>query len=78
MIRRLLLCVPLLVILSACQSQQDKFPPLNFVLDPHDHDFAMETTTGTLCKTWEWKHNPSLPIDDLPLCRKIPYYGAGR
>jgi ABC-type uncharacterized transport system auxiliary subunit len=49
MIRRLLVCVPLLAILSACQSEQAKTPHYNFVLDPTDHNFAFETTTGVLC-----------------------------
>ena len=71
MIRRLLICVPLLAILSACQSEQVKTPHLNFVLDTTDHDFAFETTTGVLCKTWDWEHTPKQPIDSIPLCMML-------
>ena len=65
----------LLVVLSACSSRETKAPQLNFVLDAKDHDFALETTTGTLCKTRQWEHNPKQPIDDIPVCFLMGHYG---
>jgi hypothetical protein len=53
----------------------DAVPRLHFVLDPKDHDFALETTTGTLCKTWQWDHSPRQPIDAIPVCFMIGHYG---
>jgi hypothetical protein len=64
----------MLLVLSACNSPQSK-RQLNFVLDSKDHDFALETTTGTLCKTWQWEHAPKEPIDDIPVCFMMGHYG---
>jgi hypothetical protein len=61
--------------LSSCGSPHPKGRQLNFVLDPEDHDFALETTTGTLCKTWEWEHEPKQHIDGIPLCYMLGHYG---
>jgi hypothetical protein len=72
---RALPIVSLLLMLSTCHSAQSKHRQLNFVLDPKDHDFALETTTGTLCKTWQWEHNPKEPIDAIPVCFLLGHYG---
>jgi hypothetical protein len=47
------------------------------VLDPKDHDFAFETSTGALCKTWQWQHIPKQPIDDIPVCFMIDHFPPG-
>jgi len=65
----------LLLMLSTCHPSQSKPHQLNFVLDPKDHDFALEITTGTLCKTWQWEHNPKEPIDAIPVCFLLGHYG---
>jgi len=76
MVKSRLLIFPLLLLVSACGVDRIEAPPkLNFVLDPKDRDFAFETTTGTLCKTWEWTHNPKQPIDDIPVCFLMGHYG---
>ena len=73
---KLHLSIPaLLLALSACGSPLPKPAQLNFVLDPKDHNFALETTTGTLCKTWQWEHTPKEPIDDIPVCFMLGHYG---
>jgi hypothetical protein len=72
MIKTHLPILPLLLVLVSCGSRPtDTSPKLNFVLDPKDHDFALETTTGTLCKTWQWEHDPKQPIDAIPVCFMI-------
>jgi hypothetical protein len=68
MIGTRLLALLLLFLLTGCGLYQSKPHQLKFVLDPNDHDFALETTTGTLCKTWQWEHTPKQPIDAIPVC----------
>jgi hypothetical protein len=67
----------LLFLLCSCgpHPPADSAPKLDFVLDPKDHDFALETTTGTLCETWQWDHTPRQPIDAIPVCFIIGHYG---
>ena len=75
MIKPRLSIFALLLALPARGEPQPKSPQLNFILDPKDHNFALETTTGTLCKTWQWDHTPKEPIDDIPVCFLMGHYG---
>jgi hypothetical protein len=65
---KLRFALALLFLTCSCDSSLPKTHKLNFVLDAKDHDFALETTTGTLCKTWQWAHTPKEPIDAIPVC----------
>jgi len=73
--KKLIWAVLLFPLLTGCGSSRPEPHKLNFALDPRDHDYALETTTGTLCKTWNWEHTPKQPIDDIPLCSMFGHYG---
>lgn len=57
-----------LLTLTSCNNNSRKANRPRFVPYPNDHDYALETTTGTLCKTWQWQHTPKQPIDAIPVC----------
>jgi hypothetical protein len=46
MIKPRLSVLPLMFLMTACGLHQSRPHQLHFVLDPNDHDFALETTTG--------------------------------
>jgi hypothetical protein len=59
----------------SCGGHEPKPHELHFVPYGSDHDFALETTTGTLCKTWQWENSPKQPIDGIPVCFMMGHYG---
>ena len=61
--------------LLSCGAKKQSTNQLHFVPYANDHDFALETTTGTLCKTWDWQHTPKEPIDNIPVCYMMGHYG---
>jgi len=74
MIKPQLSMLVLLAVLAGCgqreKQEQSVFPRHRgpFVAYPNDHNFALDTATGTLCKTWQWEHTPKEPIDAIPVC----------
>jgi hypothetical protein len=62
-------------VLVSCGRYEHKTHKLHFVPYQNDHDFALETTTGTLCKTWQWERTPKQPIDGIPVCFMMGVYG---
>jgi len=62
---------------AGSQALNRRFEPVSDRQSASGGDFAVDTYTGTLCRTWEWtdsNQNPSLNrswVADIPLCAEV-------
>lgn len=66
-----------LLLLSSCERPAkpvQRFVPID---EPNHEGVALDTATGTLCKTWNWSYNANAPsdakggLDDLKQCYQL-------